>query len=163
MPPVRPLYTEAEDNTLGDRGSIEAGQGSNESNVGEGVADVPSADVSGAEEVDNQGNPINPDGSLKLEKVESIDDMTDEDFENPYRNIELPTLPENVADAIGSKGKSVVIKKNIFERNIIRHSDLTPDQSRDILKSALYSPNLYGQNSGDSFYRTGSSKQVTGH
>ena len=135
------------DNTLGDRGSIGAGQGSNESNVGEGIDDVPSADVSGgAEEVDNQGNPINPDGSLKLEKVESIDDMTDEDFENPYRNIELPTLPENVADAIGSKGKSVVIKKNIFERNIIRHSDLTPDQSRDILKSALYSPNLYGQN-----------------
>lgn len=142
----RVKYTEAEDNTLGDRGSIEAEQGSNESNVGEGVTDVPSADVSGAEEVDNQGNPINPDGSLKLEKVESIDDMTDEDFENPYRNIELPTLPGNVADAIGSKGKSVVIKKNIFERNIIRHSDLTPDQSRDILKSALYSPNLYGQN-----------------
>ena len=44
------------DNTLGDRGSIEAGQGSNESNVGEGVADVPSADVFGAEEVDNGYN-----------------------------------------------------------------------------------------------------------
>lgn len=44
------------DSTLGDRGSIEAGQGSNEDNVGEGVADVPSADVSGAEEVDNVYN-----------------------------------------------------------------------------------------------------------
>ena len=48
----RVKYTEAEDNTLGDRGSIGTGQGSNESNVGEGVADVPSADVFRAEEVD---------------------------------------------------------------------------------------------------------------
>lgn len=40
------------DNTLGDRGSVEAGQGSDESNVGEGVADVPTADVFRAEEVD---------------------------------------------------------------------------------------------------------------
>ena len=96
--------------------------------------------------VDNQGNLIDANGVLVTEKVESIDDITDEDFENPYRSIELPTLPQNVDNAIGANGKPIVIKKNIFERNIIRHSDLNPEQSRDILKSALYTPNLYGQN-----------------
>ena len=96
--------------------------------------------------VDNQGNLIDTNGVLVTEKVESIDDITDEDFENPYRSIELPTLPQNVDNAIGANGKPIVIKKNIFERNIIRHSDLNPEQSRDILKSALYTPNLYGQN-----------------
>ena len=95
---------------------------------------------------DNQGNPLNADGTLKLEKVTSVDDLTDEDFSAPTRNVELPTLPKNVDDAIGANGKPVVIKKNIFERNAERHSDLTAEDSRNILMSALFSPNLYGQN-----------------
>ncbi len=95
---------------------------------------------------DRQGNPLNDDGTLKLEKVSSVDELTDEDFSNPTRNVELPALPENVDKAIVANGKPVVIKKNIFERNAARHGDLSADDSRDILKSALYNPNLYGQN-----------------
>ena len=95
---------------------------------------------------DNQGNPLNADGTLKLEKIASVDELTDEDFSAPTRNVELPKLPKNVDDAIGADGKPVVIKKNIFERNAERHSDLTAEDSRNILISALYSPNLYGQN-----------------
>ncbi|MGN0875366.1 MAG: hypothetical protein ACI4OZ_09290, partial [Akkermansia sp.] len=95
---------------------------------------------------DNQGNPLNEDGSLKLEKVSSVDELTDEDFNAPSRNVELPELPENVDAAIGAHGKPVVIKKNIFARNLERHSDLTADESRSILASALYTPDLYGQN-----------------
>lgn len=95
---------------------------------------------------DNQGNPIDESGRLILEEVESIDQISDQDFEDPTRNIILPAIPDNVAEAVGTNGKPVIIKKNIFERNLIRHSDLTPDQSRDILKSALYSPDIYGQN-----------------
>lgn len=49
---------------------------------------------------DKQGNPINEDGTLKVEKVESIDAITDENFIEPYRNIELPLLPERVSNAI---------------------------------------------------------------
>ena len=95
---------------------------------------------------DQQGNPINEDGTLKVEKVNTIDEITDIDFDNPTRNIELPTLPQNVDEAIGANGKPIVIKKNIFERNKQRHNDITPEQSRDILSSALYTPTLYGQN-----------------
>ena len=95
---------------------------------------------------DNQGNPIDKDGKLIIEKVGSISDLTDEDFEHPTRSVELPAIPQNIDEAIGANGKPVVIKKNIFEKNKQSHSDLTPAQSRDILPSALYNADLYGQN-----------------
>lgn len=95
---------------------------------------------------DNQGNPINEDGSLKLEPIKSVNDLTDDDFLRPTRNVELPAIPKNVDEAIGAKGKPVIIKKNIFERNSGRHGDLTPEQSREVIKAALYTPDLYGQN-----------------
>lgn len=101
---------------------------------------------SATNEHDSQGNPLNADGTLKLEKVESIDDITDEDFSHPTRNVELPQVPENVGNALGTDGKPVIIKKNIFERNAERHKDLSPSQSRVILFSALYNADLYGQN-----------------
>lgn len=97
-------------------------------------------------DVDNQGNPLNQDGTLKLEKIKSVDELTDEDFLHPTRNVELPSLPKKIADAIGTEGKPVVIKKNIFERNYMRHKDVTPELSKKIFKSALYNPDLYGQN-----------------
>lgn len=99
-----------------------------------------------AQQVDKQGNPLNEDGTLKVEVVASIDEISDADFMEPTRSIQLPMLPRNVDEALGANGKPVVIKKNIFERNATRHYDLTPEQSRDILRSALYNPSLYGQN-----------------
>ena len=101
---------------------------------------------SATNEHDSQGNPLNADGTLKLEKVESIDGITDEDFSQPTRNVELPKIPEAVDNALGAEGKPVIIKKNIFERNAERHKDLSPSQSRGILFSALYNADLYGQN-----------------
>ena len=99
-----------------------------------------------AEKTDEQGNPLNEDETLKLEKLSSIDEITDEDLSKPTRSVELPALPAAVDEAIGANGKPVIIKKNIFERNAERHADLTADDSRNILQSALYNPNLYGQN-----------------
>ena len=98
---------------------------------------------------DNQGNPLNQDGTLKLDKIKSVDELTDEDFLHPTRNVELPSLPKKIADAIGTEGKPVIIKKNIFERNYNRHKDVTPELSKTIFKSALYNPDLYGQNQRD--------------
>ena len=113
----------------------------------EGVAEKRKAlHPSSVESKDNQGNPINADGTLRLEKVKSVDDLTDEDFSKPYRNVELPELPKNVDDAIGANGKPIIIKKNIFEKNGKSHKDLSASQSREILTEALYHPNLYGQN-----------------
>lgn len=99
-----------------------------------------------AENTDSQGNPLNEDGTLKLEKLSSIDEITDEDLSTPTRSVELPTLPKNVDEAIGANGKPVIIKKNIFEKNKSSHKDLTTDDSRKILSDVLYNPNLYGQN-----------------
>lgn len=97
-----------------------------------------------AEQVDKQGNPINADGTLKVDKVNSINELTDVDFENPTRNVELPAIPENVDKAIGANGKPVVIKKNIFEKNKKSHN-FSNQQSRDILTNALYNTDLVGQ------------------
>ena len=97
-----------------------------------------------AEQVDKQGNPINADGTLKVDKVNSINELTDADFENPTRNVELPAIPENVDKAIGANGKPVVIKKNIFEKNKKSHN-FSNQQSRDILTNALYNTDLVGQ------------------
>lgn len=96
--------------------------------------------------VDYQGNLVDGEGRLVTEKVGSIDELRDEDFTSPSRSVELPELDARVADAIGTGGKPVVIKKNIFERNAKAHGDLTPADSRDILKAALYTPTLYGRN-----------------
>ncbi len=95
---------------------------------------------------DNQGNPLNEDGTLKVDKVKSIDELTDEDFNSPARSVQLPQLPQKVDEAIGANGKPVVIKKSIFEKNKKAHKDLTPEQSREILHDALFETDLYGQN-----------------
>ena len=103
------------------------------------------ADERGYDE-DSQGNPTNSDGSLYVESVSSIDEITDEDFTNPTRSIVLPEIPQTVDEAIGANGKPVVIKKNIFMRNSQTHPEVTPQQAREIITSALYRPDLYGQN-----------------
>ena len=95
---------------------------------------------------DWQGNPIDKNGSLLTEKISSIEELTDDDFLSPSRSVELPALPKIVDEAIGAHKKPVIIKKNIFIRNKNRHSDLTPEQSREILKTSLYQTKLYGQN-----------------
>ena len=93
---------------------------------------------------DNQGNPVDADGKLIVDEVNSIDEITDEDFETPTRNVQLPAIPENVANAIGTEGRPVVIKKNVFAKNGETHVELEPEDSRDILRSALYNPNIVG-------------------
>ena len=95
---------------------------------------------------DNQGNPIDENGNLIIENVKSIVDITDADFTEPTRTVGLPALPEIVQQVLSTNGKRIIIKKNIFERNALRHDELTPDMSRAILNEALYNPTLYGKN-----------------
>ena len=92
---------------------------------------------------DNQGNPLNQDGTLKLDKIKSVDELTDEDFTSAFRNVELPAIPKNVDAAIGANGKPVVIKKNIFEKNWNAHK-FTPAESKKVLNDALYNTDLVG-------------------
>lgn len=92
---------------------------------------------------DNQGNPLSQDGTLKLDKIKSVDELTDEDFTSAFRNVELPAIPKNVDAAIGANGKPVVIKKNIFEKNWNAHK-FTPAESKKVLNDALYNTDLVG-------------------
>ena len=128
-------------------GQAERGNGGKEPTEAEKEAgNYMKGNVSIVGKTDNQGNPLNADGTLKLEKITSIDELRDEDFSAPTRNVELPALPRNVDEAIGANGKPVIIKKNVFEKNKSSHKDLTTDDSRKILSHVLYNPNLYGQN-----------------
>ncbi len=95
---------------------------------------------------DSQGNPIDENGNLIIEDVKSVADITDADFTEPTRTVGLPTLPDIVQRVLSTNGKKVIIKKNIFERNALRHDELTPEVSRAILNEALYNPTLYGKN-----------------
>lgn len=94
---------------------------------------------------DNMGNQLNSDGSIYTEAVKSLDNIKDEEFEVPTRSVELPSIPQNVNDAIGANGKPVIIKKNIFEKNATNHPELDAADSRAILSNALYNPNIVGQ------------------
>ena len=96
------------------------------------------------QKVDKQGNPIDAEGRLITEKVEDISGLSDDDFNNPTRSVELPKIPKNVDDALGANGRPVIIKKNIFEKNGKSHG-FTPKQSRKILGDALYNPDIVGQ------------------
>ena len=95
---------------------------------------------------DNQGNPIDENGNLIISNVKSVADIKDVDFNTPSRTIGLPTLPGIVQQVLSTNGKRVIIKKNIFERNALRHDELTPAMSRTILSEALYNTTLYGKN-----------------
>ena len=138
-------YGQSEQDTSTPTTTERQGSGSSGSEQGTLVGESNQGGERG-EIVDKQGNPINEDGTLKVEKIKSIDELPDEDFSNPTRSVQLPQLPLNVDSAIGANGKPVVIKKNIFERNSQRHPDISAEESRDILLSALYSTDLYGQN-----------------
>lgn len=95
--------------------------------------------------VDKQGNPINDRGDLIIDNIQSVSDISDEDFTLPFRNIGLPIVPKNVSSALGSSEKPIIIKKNILEKNRNNHPEITPQASRSILQDALYSPTLIGQ------------------
>ena len=106
--------------------------------INQEIADAPKFSLK-----DNQGNPLNQDGTLKLDKIKFVDELTDEDFTSAFRNVELPAIPKNVDSAIGANGKPVVIKKNIFEKNWNAHK-FTPAESKKVLNDALYNTDLVG-------------------
>lgn len=106
--------------------------------INQEIADAPKFSLK-----DNHENPLNQDGTLKLDKIKSVDELTDEDFTSAFRNVELPAIPKNVDAAIGANGKPIVIKKNIFEKNWNAHK-FTPAESKKVLNDALYNTDLVG-------------------
>lgn len=86
---------------------------------------------------DKSGNPINNDGSYLVESLHSAEEINDSDFENPTRNIVLPELSDETANAIGAVGRTVLIKKSIFEKSKREHKELTPEECRRAIQAAL--------------------------
>jgi hypothetical protein len=77
-------------------------------------------------------------------------EITNDDFLSPSRDILLPTLPSNALQAMGCNAKPVLIKQSILEKNKNHHPELSTDDSRRILTNALYCPNLVGQSQAHS-------------
>ncbi len=67
-----------------------------------------------------------------------INEIKDVDFTNPTRNAVLKPMTGSFYEQTGVEKKDILIKKNIFEKNLKNHSDLSPDDSRMILDGALY-------------------------
>ena len=78
-------------------------------------------------------------------RLNSVSDITNADFTQPFRSIELPSLPERTLEKIGKEAKPVLLKKNILEKNRDHHPDLSPEISRKILQKALYESSVFIQ------------------
>ena len=130
----------------GRAGGTETASGPADDGVRAAEGAVAEGAFGGEGRTDSQGNPVDNDGRLITERVNDVYEISDANFTHPTRNIELPKLPDAVDEAIGANRKPVIIKRNIFARNAQRHGDLSPENSREILREALYNPSLYGQN-----------------
>lgn len=80
-----------------------------------------------------------------LTKLKSPLEISDKDFLHPTRSIELPSLPQETLDLIGAEQKPILLKRNILEKNLANHKELTPKLNRDVLNKALYHSDLIGQ------------------
>ena len=78
--------------------------------------------------------------------VDDVNGIADDDFILYLRSVLLPSPSKGLCEAIGIDGKMVLLKRGVFAKNAIRHPDLTPDDSRTILRNAIYSPDKYGRN-----------------
>lgn len=78
-------------------------------------------------------------------RLSRVSDITDADFTQPFRSIELPSLPERTLKLIGKEAKPVLLKKNILKKNRDHHPDLSPEISRKILQKALYESSIFIQ------------------
>lgn len=81
--------------------------------------------------------------------IAGVQDITDDDFSNPTQSFLLPPLPYQTLSLMGRTPKPVLLKKNILEKNRKHHSELTAEDSRKILDSALYHSELVGQTQPD--------------
>ena len=79
----------------------------------------------------------------EIVKINTVSEITDEDFQKPYRSLELPSLPERTLKAMGKEAKPVLLKQNILVKNRNHHPELSEKDSRTILQKALYESNTF--------------------
>ena len=79
----------------------------------------------------------------EIVKINTVSEITDEDFQKPYRSLELPSLPERTLKAMGKEAKPVLLKQNILVKNRNHHPELSEKDSRTILQKALYESDTF--------------------
>lgn len=82
----------------------------------------------------NSGSENNRDDiQAKIDSLNSIDFTKDNT---------LPNLNKETLEEYGFEDKSIVLKKNIIEKNKVNHPDITDDMAREIIGNSLYKPEV---------------------
>lgn len=68
-----------------------------------------------------------------------IDSLNSIDF---TKDNTLPNLNKETLEEYGFEDKSIVLKKNIIEKNKVNHPDITDDMAREIIGNSLYKPEV---------------------
>lgn len=68
-----------------------------------------------------------------------IDSLNKVDFS---KDNTLPNLNKETLEKYGFEDKSIVLKKNIIEKNKVNHPDITDDMAREIIGNSLYKPEV---------------------
>lgn len=84
----------------------------------------------------------------EISPVKTINEIPTSQFLAPTKSFELPATK----NANGNDVRPVLIKKSIFIKNKTHHPDLTPEQSKEILNSALYGEAQAVKETGENSY-----------
>lgn len=80
--------------------------------------------------------------SYTNESFDSVYEIPNEYFTNPRVSVVLPELPQSIQNATRvTTGKNILIKKNIFDKNLSTHPEIGPFESKRTLALSLYEPN----------------------
>lgn len=90
---------------------------------------------------DSFGAPVGRDDrGVCIYKIASIMKIPNHCFRKPEYSILLPPITRGVAKFAGSKVKSILLKKNVIERNIINHPEIS--NNKFVLDNAIYHSTL---------------------
>ncbi|MGN0860619.1 MAG: hypothetical protein ACI4P3_01825, partial [Candidatus Spyradosoma sp.] len=73
---------------------------------------------------------------------DAVNAIEESDFSVPSRDVELPEMTTRARNTIGLPAKKILIKKNVFEKNLREHPDTNASDGKKILAAALYAPDF---------------------
>lgn len=87
----------------------------------------------------DKGNVGQSDGPA-YERAKAIQEKIDSIRIDPDRDNILPNLNPETLEEIGKTDKPVLLKKNIIDRNELKHSDISLEEAQSLIGEALYKP-----------------------
>lgn len=83
----------------------------------------------GSDETDKAGAPI--------KEMKSVEDIPEEEFSGPAHSFKLPGISTRAWKEKVGDSRPVLLKKNIIERNTVRHKEFL-GKDKEIIRNALY-------------------------